>query len=70
VKPILRIIPPYIKMLDFHWIKAMLFFRKYYDLLQFFLHHCIFFPAILSAVVFFRKTTAGGKIPCLKIESD
>ena len=70
MKPILRIIPPYIKMLDFHWIKAMLFFRKYYDLLQFFLHHGIFFPAILSAVVFFRKTTAGGKIPCLKIERD
>jgi hypothetical protein len=22
-------------MLDFHWIKAMLFFRKYYDFLQF-----------------------------------
>ena len=70
MKPILRIIPPYIKMLDFHWIKAMLFFRKYYDLLQFFLHHVIFFPAILSAVVFFRNTTAGGKIPCLKIERD
>jgi hypothetical protein len=52
-------------MLDFHWIKAMLFFRKYYDFLQFFLHHGIFFPAILSAVVFFRNTTAGGKIPCL-----
>ena len=29
-----------------------------------------FFPAILSAVVFFRNTTAGGKIPCLKIERD
>ena len=38
------IIPPYIKMLDFHWIKAMLFFRKYYDFLQFFLHHGIFSP--------------------------
>jgi hypothetical protein len=64
------IIPPYIKMLDFHWIKVMLFFRKYYDFLQFFLHHGIFFPAILSAVVFFRNTTAGGKIPCLKIDRD
>jgi hypothetical protein len=32
-------IPPYIKMLDFHWIKAVLFFRKYYDFLQFLLHH-------------------------------
>ena len=52
-------------MLDFHWIKAMLFFckyydflqffRKYYDFLQFFLHYGIFFPAILSAVVFFQK---------------
>jgi hypothetical protein len=29
-------------MLDFHWIKAMLFFPKYYDFLQFFLHHGIF----------------------------
>ena len=29
-------------MLDFHWMKAMLFFRKYYDFLQFFLHHGIF----------------------------
>jgi hypothetical protein len=29
-----------------------------------------FFPAILSAVVFFRNTTAGGKIPCLKIDRD
>ena len=29
-----------------------------------------FFPVILSAVVFFRNTTAGGKIPCLKIEHD
>ena len=57
-------------MLDFHWIKAMLFFRKYYDFLQFFLHHGIFFPAILGAVVFFRNTTAGGKITCLKIERD
>ena len=57
-------------MLDFHWIKAMLFFCKYYDFLQFFLHHGIFFPAIFSAVVFFRNTTAGGKIPCLKIEHD
>jgi hypothetical protein len=56
------------KMLDLHWIKAMLFFRKYYNFLQFFLHHGIFFPAILCAVVFFRKTTAGGKIPCLKID--
>ena len=65
-----RIIPPYIKMLDFHWIKAMLFFRKYYDFLQFFLHHGIFFPAILRAVVFFRNTTAGGKIPRLKIDRD
>ena len=54
-------------MLDFHWIKAMLFFRKYCDFLQFFLHHGIFSPAILSAVVFFRNTTAGEKIPCLKI---
>ena len=26
-------------MLDFHWIKAMLFFRKYYDFFQFFPHH-------------------------------
>ena len=57
-------------MLDFHWIKAMLFFCKYYDLLQFFLYHGIFFPAILSAVVFFRNTTAGRKIPYLKIERD
>ena len=57
-------------MLDFHWIKAMLFFHKYYDFVQFFLHHGIFFPAILSAVVFFRNTTAGGKIPCLKIDRD
>jgi hypothetical protein len=32
--------------------------------------HGIFFPAILSAVVFFRNTTAGGKIPCLKIDCD
>ena len=56
-------------MLDFHWIKAMLFFRKY-DFLHFFLHHGIFFPTILSAVVFFRNTTAGGKIPCLKIDRD
>ena len=32
-------------MLDFHWIKAMLFFLKYYDFLQFFLHRGIFFPA-------------------------
>ena len=54
-----NIIPPYIKMLDFHWIKAMLFFRKYYDFTQFFLQHGIFFPA-----------TAGGKIPCLTIERD
>jgi hypothetical protein len=30
----------------------------------------IFFPAILSAVVFFRNTTAGGKISCLKIDRD
>jgi hypothetical protein len=67
---ILVIIPPYIKMLDFHWIKAMLFFSKYYDFFKFFLHHGIFFPAILSAVVFFRNTTAGGKIPCLKIDRD
>jgi hypothetical protein len=66
---ILNVIPPYIQMLDFHWIKAMLFFRKY-DFLHFFLHHGIFFPAILSAVVFFRNTTAGGKIPCLKIDRD
>jgi hypothetical protein len=57
----IKVIPPYIKMLDFHWIKAMLFFRKY-DFLQFFLHHGIFFPAILSAVVFFRNTTAGEKL--------
>ena len=56
-------------MLDLHWIKAMLFFRKY-NFLQFFLHHGILFPAILCAVVFFRKTTAGGKIPCLKIDRD
>jgi hypothetical protein len=41
------LIPPYIKMLDFHWVKAMLFFRKYYDFLQFFLHHGIFFPPFL-----------------------
>jgi hypothetical protein len=60
----------YIKMLDFYWIKGMLFFRKYYDFLQFFLRHGIFFPAITSAVVFFRNTTAGGKIPCLKIDRD
>jgi len=46
------------------------FFRKCYDFLQFFLHHGIFSPAILSAVVFFRNTTAGGKIPCLKIDRD
>ena len=32
-------------MLDFHWIKTMLFFLKYYDFLQFFLHRGIFFPA-------------------------
>ena len=57
-------------MLDFHWIKAMLFSRKYYDFLQFFLHHGIFFPAILSAVVFFRNTMASEKIPCLKIDRD
>ena len=37
-----HVIPPYIKMLDLHWIKAMLFFRKYYDFLQLFLHHGIF----------------------------
>jgi hypothetical protein len=66
----IKVIPPYIKMLDFHWIKAMLFFRKYYDFLQFFLYHGIFFPAILSAVIFFRHTTAGEKIPCLKIDRD
>ena len=42
-------------MLDFHWIKAVLFFRKYYDFLQFFLRDGIFFPAIISAVVFFRN---------------
>ena len=51
-------------MLDFHWIKAMLFFCKYYDFLQFFLHHGIFFP---PAVVFLKNTTAlkiaGKKIP-------
>jgi hypothetical protein len=64
------LIPPYIKMLDLHWIKAMLFFRKYYDFLQFFLQHGIFVPAILCAVVFFRNTTAGGKRPCLKIDRD
>jgi hypothetical protein len=39
-----HVIPPYIKMLDLHWIKAMLFFRKYYDFLQLFLHHGIFSP--------------------------
>ena len=44
VSGICQIIPPYIKMLDFHWIKAMLFFRKYYDFLQFFLHHGFFPP--------------------------
>ena len=61
LEPTVRmIIPPYIKMLDFHWIKAMLFFRKYYDFLQFFLYHGIFPPTLLSAVVFFRNTTAGG----------
>ena len=27
---IMDIIPPYIEMLDFHWIKAMLSFRKYF----------------------------------------
>ena len=43
-KQFLSIIPPYIQMLDFHWIKAMLFFCKYYDFLQFFLHHGIFSP--------------------------
>jgi hypothetical protein len=64
------IIPPYIKMLDFHWIKAMLFSRKYYDFLQFSLYHGIFFPALLSAVVFFRNTTTGGEIPRLKIDRD
>ena len=52
-------------MLDLHWIKAMQFFHKYYDFL-----HGIFFPAILCAVVFFRNTTAGGKIRCLKIDRD
>ena len=57
-------------MLDLHWIKAMLFFRKYYNFLQFFLHHGIFFPAILCAVVFLRNTTAGRKIRCLKIDRD
>jgi hypothetical protein len=41
---IFTLIPSYIQMLDFHWIKAMLFSRKYYDFLQFFLHHGIFFP--------------------------
>ena len=29
-------------MLDFHWIKAMLFFGKFYDFLQFFLHQPVF----------------------------
>ena len=48
------IIPPYIKMLDFHWIKAMLFSAIFPS-------PWYFFPAILSAVVFFRNTTAGGK---------
>ena len=57
-------------MLDFHWIKAMLFSRKFYDFPQFSLPHVFFSPAILSAVVFFRNTTAGGKIPCLKIDCD
>ena len=59
-------------MLYFHWIKAMLFFHKYYDFLQFFLYHGIIFPCHFKCrgIVFFRNTTAGGKIPCLKIDSD
>jgi len=56
-------------MLDFHWIKAMLFFPKYYDFLQFFLHHGIF-SRHFKRVVSFRNTTAGGKTPCLKIDRD
>jgi hypothetical protein len=55
------IIPPYIKMLDFHWIKAMLFFRKYYDFLQFFLHHGIFSRHFRCRGIF-QKYNAGGKI--------
>jgi hypothetical protein len=58
------------KYAGFSLDKSYAIFRKYYDFLQFFLHHGIFFPAILSAVVFFRNTTAGGKIPCLKIDRD
>jgi hypothetical protein len=50
ITEILLIIPPYIKMLDFHWIIAMLFFRKYYDFLQFFLHHGIFFPPLCRGI--------------------
>ena len=37
---------------------------------EFFPSPWYFFPAILSAVVFFRNTTAGGKISCLKIDRD
>ena len=54
VSGICQIIPPYIKMLDFHWIKAMLFFRKYYDFLQFFLHHG-FFPRHFKCRGIFQK---------------
>jgi hypothetical protein len=61
VSGICQIIPPYIKMLDFHWIKAMLFFRKYYAFLQFFLHHGIFFPAILSPWYFSEIQRQVGK---------
>jgi hypothetical protein len=67
---IISIIPPYIKMLDFHWIKIMLFFLQILLFSPIFPSPWYFFPAILSAVVFFRNTTAGGKIPCLKIERD
>ena len=56
-------------MLDFHWIKAMLFFRKYYDFLQFLPSSWYFFPAILSAMVFFRNTTAGVCINSLPISA-
>jgi hypothetical protein len=59
IRPLLQNIGGY------HYLKI-----KYYDFLQLFLHHGIFLPAILSAVVFFRNSTAGGKMPCLKIDRD
>ena len=36
-------------MLDFHWIKAMLFFRKYYD----------FFPRHFNCCGIFQKYNGG-----------